>query len=356
MKGKAKLFVTLLCMCAMIFTMAGSAFAAEAQEADLAEVYSMAQKALDQQAIQNLMSRHVMYHCYGLHREEMEEIWVQEPENQATASFGQNQGFHVGYQAIWDAYVEGHDENWLTSAKSYCEKNNIDIEGWTDEEILDVYGGVGQVLLHVTTTSVIEVADDGQTAKCFWYSPGMVCETGQSGNSIWEAYGVDFVKENGEWKMWHLHMFTDFMGSFFIDLSSKSGGSGGGQSGGESADAQAPEGESAEGESPAGESAEGESPAGEAPAGESAEAPADNAQQEWEGEGGNQVAQAKANDYLSSPQYSEFSSNRLRSEMELFIPTPYESWSFDDENYGPTKEELESYDIDLDAWYAAHAE
>jgi len=57
------------------------------------EVYAMARKALDQQEIQNLMSWHVMYHCYGLHREEMEQIWVQEPENQATASFGQNQAF-----------------------------------------------------------------------------------------------------------------------------------------------------------------------------------------------------------------------------------------------------------------------
>ena len=101
------------------------------------EVYSMARKALDQQEIQNIMSWHVMYHCYGLHREEMETIWVNEPENRATASFGQNQGFYVGYDAIWEAYVEGHDTNWLSSAKSYCESNGIDISGMTDEEIIE---------------------------------------------------------------------------------------------------------------------------------------------------------------------------------------------------------------------------
>ena len=289
------------------------------------EVYTMARKALDQQEIQNLMSWHVMYHCYGLHREEMEEIWVQEPENQATASFGQNQGFYVGYDAIWEAYVEGHDSNWLTSAKSYCENNGIDISGMTDEEIIEKYGGVGQLLLHVTTTAIIEVAEDGQIAKCFWYSPGMIAETGQSANTIWEAYGVDFVKENGEWKMWHLHMFTDFMGSFYLTLGGNSAGAMGGPGGG--------------------------TPPPDAPGG--AGAPG-GAQQAWQGEGGAQVAASTANAYLSSPQYTEFSANRLREEMEIFLPKAYESWSFDDESYGPTREEFESYDIDLDAWYAAH--
>ncbi len=289
------------------------------------EIYSMARKALDQQEIQNLMSWHVMYHCYGLHREEMEEIWVNEPENRATASFGQNQGFYVGYDAIWEAYVEGHDSNWLTSAKSYCEKNNIDISGMTDQEIIEKYGGVGQLLLHVTTTAIIEVAEDGQTAKCFWYSPGMIAETGQSANTIWEAYGVDFVKENGVWKMWHLHMFTDFMGSFYLSLG---GNSGGGMGGG--------------------------TPPPDAPGG--AGGPGGGGQQqEWQGEGGAQVAASTANAYLTSPQYTEFSANRLREDMEIFLPKAYESWSFDDESYGPTREEFESYHIDLDAWYTAHS-
>lgn len=290
------------------------------------EVYSMARKALDQQEIQNLMSWHVMYHCYGLHREEMEEIWVNEPENRATASFGQNQGFYVGYDAIWEAYVEGHDSNWLTTAKSYCENNGIDISGMTDEEIIEKYGGVGQLLLHVTTTAIIEVAEDGQTAKCFWYSPGMIAESGQSANTIWEAYGVDFVKENGVWKMWHLHMFTDFMGSFYLTL----GGNAGGGMGGGTPPPDAPGGQGGPGGAPGG------------------------AQQDWQGEGGAQVAASTANDYLSSPQYTEFSSDRLREDMEIFLPKAYESWSFDDESYGPTREEFESYSIDLDAWYAAH--
>ena len=322
MKKTWKLIVTIACVAAMVLSLGAGAFAMDLPKGVKDEdIYTMARRALDAQEIQNVMTWHVMYHCWGLHHDELENIWVQEPENKATATFGQNQGFMVGYDSIWEAYVEGHDTSWLASAKSYCQNNNIDIEGWTDEEILEVYGGVGQLLLHVTTTACIEVAQDGKTAKAYWYSPGMICESGQTGNTIWEAYGADFVKEDGVWKLWHLHMFTDFMGGFYITL-------GGATSGGASG-----------------------APGGGAPSGE-ASGEADDAQQEWKGEAGNQAS--TKHDYLYSTQYSEFSHDRLRADMEIFIPLPYETWSFDDPNYGPTREEFESYNIDLDAWYEAH--
>ena len=319
MKKTLKTILSLVCVIALIASLGVGALAYTDEEIDAK--FAELQRAQDAVEIQNVMSWHVMYHCYGEHRAEMENLWVQEPENQATASFGQNQGFYVGYGSIWDAYMTGHDQSWLKSAKSYCEKNGIDVSDWTDEQILEVYGGVGQLLLHVTTTSIIEVAADGQTAKAFWYSPGMIMETGQSAGSIWEAYGADFVKENGVWKLWHLHMFTDFGGSFFVSLGSSSG-----------------------------------------------EPTVVNAQEEWKGEEGNQLVQSGSleiddtddiddstrHEYLSSPQYTQFSNHRLRSEMELFLPSAYETWSFDDGNYGPTREEYESLGIDLNAWYAAH--
>lgn len=328
---KIKFLIALVCAATMTFSFAGPLFASEAQEPDMQTVYEMAQRALDQQAIQNVMSRHVMYHCYGLHEDEVVNLWVNEPENRATASFGQNQGFMVGWQAIWDGYVESHSASWLSSAKAYCEEKGIDIEGWSDEEVLDVYGGVGQFLMHFTTTQIIEIAKDGKTAKCFWYSPGMVAETGDAAQSLWEAYCVDMVKEGDEWKIWHLHMYTDFAGSFWIDLG-----------GGREMDMSSFDGESAEGESDD-ESADSES--------ESAQGAQETANVV---EGGEALAM-QSNAYLYSKQYTMFSKDRLRSEMELVIPTPYDSWSFDEPNYGPTREELESYGIDLDAWYAAHA-
>lgn len=317
MKRTLKTVLCMLCALALLASLGVGAFAYTDEEID--DMLAELQRSQDAVDIQNVMSWHVMYHCYGEHRAEMENIWVQEPENQATASFGQNQGFYVGYGSIWDAYVTGHDASWLTSAKRYCANNGIDVSDWTDEQIIEIYGGVGQLLLHVTTTSIIEVAKDGKTAKAFWYSPGMIMESGQSAGSIWEAYGADFVKEEGGWKLWHLHMFTDFGGSFFVSLGSSGSG----------------------------------------------EAAVVNVQEEWKGEEGNQLVQSGAlegaesfdestrHEYLSSPQYTQFSNHRLRSEMELFLPSAYETWSFDDGNYGPTAAEYESLGIDLNAWYAA---
>ena len=122
MKGTLKRILSLACAAALILSLGGSALAAS-EELTLADVYAVAleardaaQKALDEQAVENIMSRHVLYHCYGEHREEMEEIWVQEPANQATAVFGRNQGYEVGYDYIWQSYVVEHDASWTSAA------------------------------------------------------------------------------------------------------------------------------------------------------------------------------------------------------------------------------------------------
>ena len=77
----------------------------------------------------------------------------------------------------------------------------------------------------------------------------------------------------------------------------------------------------------------------------------------WEPEGGEQVAieNADVNEYLTDSQYTIFSKDRLREDMVIFLPKAYESWSFDDDSYGPTREQFESYGIDLDAWDQAHS-
>ncbi len=79
----------------------------------------------------------------------------------------------------------------------------------------------GLLELHQITTPVIEVAGDGQTAKAMWMSTGAIlmrndpdAPSGQS--ATWDSgkYAVDFIKIDGQWKIWHLHVCdlwrTDF--------------------------------------------------------------------------------------------------------------------------------------------------
>ena len=321
-----KKLAAILCALVLLVSLSVTAFAADA-ELTLEEVYAaaleaqkMSQKALDAQAIQNVMSRHIMYHCYGEHAEEMEELWVQEPANQATATFAMNMGYEVGYDYIWEFYVTLHDSGWLSDAKQWCEDNGVDISGMTDEEILETYGGVGQLLLHVITTSIIEVADDGLTAKGYWYTPGMLKQTGDDpAQTMWENYGADFVKEDGEWKIWHLHMYSDFQcdfGDTFTDTVTS---------------------------------------AASIEAGGTRITPVDFASSEEPDSGSSSDTSYGPGGAINETTYQTWSSSRLRSEMEIIpLPLPYESWDFSEPNYGVTVEQYESLGIDVNDWYTAH--
>lgn len=89
---------------------------------------------------------------------------------------------------------------------------------------------VGKLVMHYVTTPVIEIAADGQTAKGLWIVNGL--ESGLTspehaknmpawmfepnvevdGKKVWMhnvylKYGVDFIKQDGEWKIWHFHCF-----------------------------------------------------------------------------------------------------------------------------------------------------
>jgi hypothetical protein len=74
----------------------------------------------------------------------------------------------------------------------------------------------GHWYMHTLTTPVIEVAGDGKTAKGVWTSPGHETGTDSATGNLraywcWTKYGVDFVKENGKWKIWHYHVYRIFL-------------------------------------------------------------------------------------------------------------------------------------------------
>lgn len=90
------------------------------------------------------------------------------------------------------------------------------------KEILDQHGprggsiSPGTLFIHTLTTPVIEIAEDGQTAKGVWKSPGAETitdpQTGKlRGMWAWTKYACDFIKEEGEWRILHYHVYRIFM-------------------------------------------------------------------------------------------------------------------------------------------------
>ena len=76
----------------------------------------------------------------------------------------------------------------------------------------------GAMFEHQWTTPMIQVAKDGKTAKGLWFSPGHETPPDENGKPVakwcWGKYGADFIKEDGQWKIWHLHFYDTFMCPF----------------------------------------------------------------------------------------------------------------------------------------------
>lgn len=106
-----------------------------------------------------------------------------------------------------------------------CEREDVSME-YADEGVFEgkdaLKNGIdyllgteikaGEMIDLQLTTPVIEVASDLQTARALWWSPGAASRLDDSGipqaEWMWGDFAVDFICENGEWKIWHLHYFT----------------------------------------------------------------------------------------------------------------------------------------------------
>lgn len=85
----------------------------------------------------------------------------------------------------------------------------------------------GKLLFHSITTPVIEVADDLKTAKGIYLLQGFESgvikegalaemfvskEPAVDGKKVWAhwafaKYGIDYILEDGQWKIWHFHAY-----------------------------------------------------------------------------------------------------------------------------------------------------
>jgi len=73
----------------------------------------------------------------------------------------------------------------------------------------------GIMMLYTVDTPIVTVAEDGETAYGVWTSSG--ADTWREGDEHpqgywrWGKYAVDFIRENGSWKIWKLRFYPYFM-------------------------------------------------------------------------------------------------------------------------------------------------
>lgn len=75
------------------------------------------------------------------------------------------------------------------------------------DRITELYGAFeatrnlpGFFIMHMSTNPYIEIAEDGMSARSHWLSPGASYNGGRS-SWIFGPYYVNYVKENGEWRI-----------------------------------------------------------------------------------------------------------------------------------------------------------
>jgi SnoaL-like domain len=166
-------------------------------EEQLSAVRQEAARAADRGAVENLFSRYMHYHNAYEDQRIIDELWAK-PGTPGIRARYNNVGVYTTYESV-TAYHRGRPRP------------------------------VGKLLLHYTTTPVIEVGADGQTAKGLWLMAGTesgltdpdvaenVPEWVFSGGEVdgkrvwahwvWCKYGVDFVKQDGQWRIWHFRCY-----------------------------------------------------------------------------------------------------------------------------------------------------
>lgn len=146
--------------------------------------------------ISNLMSKYMYYHTAFQDELLLNECWALDRDDITLEDGGS--GVYVGPEHI-RAYYEGRPNP------------------------------PGKFIFHSIHTPVIEVAQDGMTAKGVWMLSGV--ESGMVPDSIknlpedmfcreivanqriwahwcWAKYGIDFINCNGVWKIWHFHCYA----------------------------------------------------------------------------------------------------------------------------------------------------
>lgn len=170
------------------------------------ELFRKIDRVWDVQDIKNLMGRHAYCFSYGMQEREMEELWVQKPENRKTASFAQSCGYQCGYDVVYENMVTRRYRR-VKAALAAFREVHPEIEDKPENY------GIGEMVMHQLTTPVIEIAEDGLTAQGAWYTPGNATFSEPDGTVeaywMYERYGMDFIKEDGVWKIWHLFVGTD---------------------------------------------------------------------------------------------------------------------------------------------------
>lgn len=191
---------TLLAAAALAAVNAPPALAQDSQAALIERIDRLereARTARDRDQIENLFSRYMYLHN-AFQDAQIIPLWAREGTPGMAAEYS-----NLGRYTTYDSIMEYH-------------RNRPN--------------PTGKLIFHELSTPVIEIAGDGQTAKGMWIMTGLesgltepeyaaqmpdwmhVPDVMVDGRRVWmhnvyAKYGIDFIRQDGEWRIWHFRCF-----------------------------------------------------------------------------------------------------------------------------------------------------
>ena len=169
-------------------------------------VEEKAKRLIQVKEINSLLCEHCLYFGRRQTEEELDRLWVRHAPD---PSFSQNNGSFVGYDALRTYYAGAE-----TRRKSRYDAILAQTEPEFAEQGDELRYGTLTLSLQTLSTPYIEFAEDWQTAKGSWTISAQVTAL-DHGHPIglW-GYGrmsSDLILENGQFRIWHLTVCTDFL-------------------------------------------------------------------------------------------------------------------------------------------------
>ena len=154
------------------------------------------------QEVEFLHATHSYYHAHAHATEEWTQLWSQSDEVSWAHGFGRMRGF----KSVWNGSVTLYDVQ-ATQRFQAAYEVMPEIGGFDIRPLMELS-------FHALATDIIEVADDGQTARVAFLTPGLISSAVTDNGKrrvigFWERYGADFIFEDGAWLFLHEHVCPD---------------------------------------------------------------------------------------------------------------------------------------------------
>ena len=114
-----------------------------------------------------------------------------------------------GFKSVWNGSVTLYDVK-ATQRFQGTYEAMPEIGGFDSRPLMELS-------LHTLATDIVEVADDGKTARAFFLTPGLISSAVSDNgkrrcSGLWERYGADFIFEDGCWLYLHEQVCPDMGG------------------------------------------------------------------------------------------------------------------------------------------------